>query len=299
MKQLLFFYLTISYSSSFFSLTVLILAYLKSWWRALLYIGYFLLIGTLQLIFLTYVEYRYVNSAIWFSNYYAGINYGLESLNIIVFPLLTYELLNMPHRRQINYVFGVLFLSGLGCIFAPFFLGALNDGTLIETLISYKIYRIIFLGAYVYSFLIFALRIRNVNDAKERKFYTYAAVILLVLASQTVVPLIKTFPGNLFIFATGHFYLNVLLIKYLVNKFFKFTKPPLKETLNGLVTGREKEILLLMAQGLANKDIGAKLCISELTVKSHIQNIYQKLGVNNRIQLLNSLKKYLDLNENE
>ena len=99
------------------------------------------------------------------------------------------------------------------------------------------------------------------------------------------------------IFASGYFYLNVLLLKNLVNRFFSNFKPPLKENIDELVTGREKEILLLMAQGLTNKDIGAKLCISELTVKTHVQNIYKKFAVNTRVQLINSLKNYLDLSE--
>jgi DNA-binding CsgD family transcriptional regulator len=294
MKHLLFFYLTFSYSIGFFSLTVLILAYLKSWWKVLKYIIYFLLTGTLQLVFLTYIEYRYANISIWFNSYYGVINYGLESLNIIIFPLLVNVLFNLTFRRRIYFIFGILFLTGLGCIVIPFLLGVLNDGTLIETLISYKIYRIVYIIAYLYSFLVFGIKIKNVSDVKERNFYIYSAVILLVLASQTIAPIIKTFPGNLFIFATGYFYLNVLLLKNIVNRFLRFSKHSLKETIDELVTSREKEILLLLAQGLANKDIGARLCISEPTVKSHIQNIYKKVGVSNRVQLLNSLKNYLD-----
>lgn len=291
MKHMLLFYLTFSYSIGFFSLTFLLLAYLKSWLKVLKYIIYFLFIGTLQLIFLTYVEYRYANIPIWFNAYYAVINYSLECLNIIIFPLLINELFNLTQRRRIYYIFGVLFLSGLVCIVTPFLSGVLNDGTLIETLTNYKIFRIIYIIAYLYSFLVFIFKIKNVSDVNERNFYIYAAAILLVLASQTVVPVIKTFPGNLFIFSTGYFYINVLLLRNIVNRFFKFSKPSFKVTIDELVTFREKEILLLLTQGLANKDIGVRLCISEPTVKSHIQNIYKKLGVNNRIQLINVLKK--------
>jgi DNA-binding CsgD family transcriptional regulator len=275
----------------------LTLAYLKSWLRTLLYTGYFLLTGTLRLIFLSYVEYRYVNIPNWFSTEYLLISYGLEGLTIFIFPLLTNELFNITNRRRINYVFGILSLGGLFCILAPFLMGTLNDGTLIETLTGYKIYRIIFIGAYIYSFLIVVFKRKSVNEAREKIFYIYAAVILLILAFQTMVPVINTFPWNLFIYAGGYFYLNVLLLKNIVNRFFSFFKPPLKETLDELVTGREKEILLLMVQGITNKDIGVKLCISEFTVKTHIQNIYKKLAVNNRVQLMNSLKNYLDLEE--
>jgi DNA-binding NarL/FixJ family response regulator len=48
------------------------------------------------------------------------------------------------------------------------------------------------------------------------------------------------------------------------------------------LSGRELEVLRLMAKGAANKEIGAQLSISQSTVKTHISNIFQKLGVNDR-----------------
>jgi len=47
---------------------------------------------------------------------------------------------------------------------------------------------------------------------------------------------------------------------------------------------REIEVLRLMAQGSANKEIASRLTISESTVKTHIANIFQKLGVNGRTE---------------
>jgi DNA-binding NarL/FixJ family response regulator len=47
---------------------------------------------------------------------------------------------------------------------------------------------------------------------------------------------------------------------------------------------REMEILGLISKGLANKDIAAKMFVSESTVKTYIQSIFHKLGVNDRAQ---------------
>lgn len=47
---------------------------------------------------------------------------------------------------------------------------------------------------------------------------------------------------------------------------------------------REKEILLMLAEGATNKDIAAKLFLSLNTIKSHIYNIYRKIDVPNRLQ---------------
>lgn len=50
------------------------------------------------------------------------------------------------------------------------------------------------------------------------------------------------------------------------------------------LTRRELEILRHVAEGLSNKEIGRALTITEGTVKNHIHNALEKLGMNNRIQ---------------
>jgi DNA-binding NarL/FixJ family response regulator len=51
-----------------------------------------------------------------------------------------------------------------------------------------------------------------------------------------------------------------------------------------LLTHREREILLLVAQGQANKEIAAELVISERTARTHVSNILSKLGLTSRTQ---------------
>jgi DNA-binding NarL/FixJ family response regulator len=52
-----------------------------------------------------------------------------------------------------------------------------------------------------------------------------------------------------------------------------------------LLSDREKQVVEHIAQGFRNKQIGAKLVISEQTVKNHLYNIFDKLGVSDRIEL--------------
>jgi LuxR family transcriptional regulator, maltose regulon positive regulatory protein len=47
---------------------------------------------------------------------------------------------------------------------------------------------------------------------------------------------------------------------------------------------REREVLDLIAEGLSNQDIAARLHLSLHTVKVHVRNIYAKLSVSNRTQ---------------
>lgn len=50
------------------------------------------------------------------------------------------------------------------------------------------------------------------------------------------------------------------------------------------LTKREYEVLILIAEGLNNKDIAERLYISEKTVKNHVSNIFKKLDLNDRVQ---------------
>jgi DNA-binding NarL/FixJ family response regulator len=54
----------------------------------------------------------------------------------------------------------------------------------------------------------------------------------------------------------------------------------------GSLTPREIEIVRMVAQGLRNRAIAGRLTISEGTVKVHLHNIYEKLGVDGRFALL-------------
>jgi RNA polymerase sigma factor (sigma-70 family) len=58
------------------------------------------------------------------------------------------------------------------------------------------------------------------------------------------------------------------------------------QKLSQLLTPRELEIVRLAAEGLRNREIAERLAITEGTVKIHLHNIYEKLGVNGRSQLI-------------
>src|SRR5262245_22136702 len=55
---------------------------------------------------------------------------------------------------------------------------------------------------------------------------------------------------------------------------------------DGLLTPRERQILLHLDRGLTNKELAAALGVSENTVKTHLANLYAKLGVGRRTEAL-------------
>lgn len=65
--------------------------------------------------------------------------------------------------------------------------------------------------------------------------------------------------------------------------------------MHSLLTKREKEIFILLTLNKSTRQIADELCISEKTVRNHISNVIQKLGVESRIQALLELIKMKEI----
>ncbi|MDK2798450.1 MAG: hypothetical protein PWP27_30 [Clostridiales bacterium] len=81
----------------------------------------------------------------------------------------------------------------------------------------------------------------------------------------------------------GESYIQPTMTTELIKEFSKSSE---EHQVKGqsLLTQREIEVLELIAEGMLNKEIAAKLYISEKTVKNHVSNIFKKLNVSDRTQ---------------
>lgn len=89
------------------------------------------------------------------------------------------------------------------------------------------------------------------------------------------------------------FYLSIVLTLILIKGslyFLNKSKSPIyidiQEINNNGLTDREKEIAHLIINGISNQEIADTLFISRSTVKTHVQNIFKKLNIQKRYQLL-------------
>lgn len=123
----------------------------------------------------------------------------------------------------------------------------------------------------------------------HQDIYTIKKVMDLGVKSY----LLKTIPSDELLFAIqkiydGESYFNADVTQALLdNKPSSFqTQNPVISPLVNDLTGREKEIIQCVCEGLTNPEIGQKLFISPKTVDTHRTNIMRKLQVNNVVSLV-------------
>ena len=61
--------------------------------------------------------------------------------------------------------------------------------------------------------------------------------------------------------------------------------PNLRDRAHDALTTRERQIVVVLSEGVTNKEIGRRLSVAEGTVKVHLHRIYRKLGIANRTAL--------------
>jgi DNA-binding CsgD family transcriptional regulator len=190
-------------------------------------------------------------------------------------------------------------LASNGLIFSP--LGAvLDEGRKIIHLgIGYQIAA----GWYFLSFtLALALGyglLRHVWQTGKRDFIIGLLIFATVGYAETAANISQVFHStdvtlsneNDFLFSSIPYALyGIFLINYFLHYYL-----PAPMALDDLskafltkygITDREREIILKVMQGKSNADIASELFISLATVKTHLHNIYKKIGVESRFDLL-------------
>jgi len=102
----------------------------------------------------------------------------------------------------------------------------------------------------------------------------------------------------------GLFLANIAPVLVLKSFLSKNYKPLLPDTFGGpaakdfcqqhQLSNREAEILGLLLRGRSNKEMEKDLFISPHTIRNHVHNIYQKLDVSSRLQLMHLVRSWLD-----
>ncbi|MCV6623007.1 LuxR C-terminal-related transcriptional regulator [uncultured Pseudoteredinibacter sp.] len=86
------------------------------------------------------------------------------------------------------------------------------------------------------------------------------------------------------------------LPRRLLHHFLQSRRPPVFNPIAEKLTKRERQILTLIREGATNANIANMLFVSEHTVKSHLYNVYKKIGVKNRLEACNWARVHIPEN---
>ncbi|MGE5607580.1 MAG: helix-turn-helix domain-containing protein [Bacteroidota bacterium] len=302
MKQLVFYYYFFSYSIGLPTLVVASIAYLKTRNRILKYYLLLLIATTIQLVFTTVLRYQdiTISHPNTYSNVAVKYLYLLSESSVILFlPLFCHNLSKTSFPRFRNLLFGFLLIFSWGIIFSPFFLKYLPQQHQLIALTGFEIYRGIFFGSVLYSMTLILLHFRKLT-AQLLRFLAVSTLIFTLVSLVEILhcelfPILKYIPIPIPLSPFCYLVLNSIFIIVVIKDILLKPIIPIIHTPKNLsqyqLTNREKEIIALLIQGIQNREIGQQLFITESTVKTHIQNIYKKLGVQNRVQLVNFFKE--------
>ena len=123
--------------------------------------------------------------------------------------------------------------------------------------------------------------------------------------SGIIIALLVLFQVSTYYYATGDLSIEILIAAIAVIFLFlgiylnkkSLHKPPSttladpKQLIKLGISKREYEVLIEIAKGLSNKEIAAKLFVTESTIKSHVSNLLVKLASKRRTQAIKKAKE--------
>ena len=202
-------------------------------------------------------------------------------------------------RRTLALVFAVTMLIADALIFSP--LGAVLDAPnkIIHFGIGYRIATSWYLASFTFAIILGFGWLHRVWKTDKRAF----VLGLLLFAAFGYVETLRGFSRDIripavllatessFLYSSIPYALyGIFVIIYFLN-YFVPASVEIDQVFEAFlakygITEREREIILKVVQGKSNADIARELFLSIATVKTHLHNIYTKIGVNSRYNLL-------------
>jgi len=223
-------------------------------------------------------------------------------LNLITFLVVLLELL----EREKNRIFSILLplssiiailsiFQGVSAIFTRGDVDVLMNNLIMVDIASSAVIFVCALGLWIFSGILRNHKKRPLIQGFLALYgFSYGVMLATALFKESIYPIFYFSSGVCFLM------LNLLPLIFL-KRLLRRVEIQESRNISGSeydqiyakygITNREKEIIQLIFSGKSNKEIGEILYISVKTVKYHVYNIYRKLKIKNRIELINLIMK--------
>ena len=155
---------------------------------------------------------------------------------------------------------------------------------------------LIFLSVYVYCLVTLWVNLKSIEDHSSRSVALSINIVSLALIPLSILSLyvdwVADFSYPVYMLA---FSIIIMVYNYIRLGLDKDSERKAELDLESLsrykISEREFEVIQLICEGYTNKEIAQELNISVNTVNNHVANIFSKMGVRSRIDLLKALKE--------
>ncbi len=202
-------------------------------------------------------------------------------------------------RRTITLVFLALMLVADGLMFSP--IGAVLDAPnkTIRLGIGFQMISVWYLASFTFAIVLGYGWLHRAWKTEKRAFVLGLLVFATVGYGETIFSFLRQMNNPASSLATESDFLyssipyalyGIFVIVYFLN-YFVPASVEIDQVFEAFlakygITDREREIILKVVQGKSNADIARELIVSIATVKTHLHNIYTKIGVTSRYNLL-------------
>ena len=257
---------------------------------------------TLVLVILVLKKYLVLNvenysPQSWF--FLSGVDQVLSLAVIVAVIHFFLGVYQVRSRKTITLAFLLMMFLSDGLIFSP--IGAVLDAKneMIRLGIGYKIASLWYVASFTFALAVGYGLLGRVWRTDKRNFILGLLIFATVGYAETLLsffvmlqnPVSRLANEDDFLISSIPYAIyGIFLIVY----FLRYSAPVSLE-INDLseeflsrygITDREREIILKVIQGKSNADIAGELFISLATVKTHLHNIYKKIGADSRFDLL-------------
>lgn len=218
-------------------------------------------------------------------NLFHFISIVLTYLSLFFIIYLTNSIVDIKHNKLVN---SLCLLAVISCLVLSYFSSTFVKTDLniyVSTYYKYSWLDYSQVIPVLYLASLFIIRYKLKKELFKSWLGKRLSLTLLISIPFLLIDIFKLVSNLFFFLPLIYIGISVQILLYL-KKVYK-----IKEiNINNLgLTEREKELALLIIKGQSNTEISENLHISISTVKNHIYNIYKKLNIKNRYELINKV----------